>query len=298
MTTSLDLDALAGRLRRHVEVLAASPRPPDSPAHRRAREYIAGHLARAGFSVQEDSHSRGGDRCINLLTTPFPEQPDLPLVVVGAHYDSLSVTPGADDNASAVAALLELAAWCRDPPGARPGDAPRARLQLAAYDLEEAGLVGSSFHARHLRKSGASVRGMISLEMLGYTDARPGSQNLPPGLRGLYPDVGNFIGVCGNERSRGLVETTTAGLKTVAALPVEFIVVPGAGGLLPEVRLSDHSAFWDQGFRALMITDTSFFRNPHYHQATDTPDTLDYPFLARVAAGVCAAVRRLLQADR
>src|SRR5262249_53303704 len=156
---------------------------------------------------------------------------------------------------------------------------------------------GSSFHARRLRKSGALVRGMISLEMLGYTDARPGSQNLPPGLRGLYPDVGNFIGVCGNERSGKLVETTVAGLKSVAGLPVEFIVVPGGGDLVPEVRLSDHSAFWDEGYQALMITDTSFFRNPHYHQASDTPDTLDYPFLARVTAGVWAAVRRLLRTD-
>ena len=292
MTTSLDLEALAERLRLHVEALAASPRPPASRAHRQAREYIAEHLLRAGFTVQEDSHSRGGDRCINLLTTPSPDQPDLPLVVIGAHYDSLSVTPGADDNASAVAALLELAAWCRDPPGARLGDAPRARLQLAAYDLEEAGLVGSSFHARHLRKSGARVRGMISLEMLGYADARPGSQNLPPGLRGLYPDVGNFIGVCGNERSRKLVETTAAGLKSVAGLPVEFIVVPG-GGLLPEVRLSDHSAFWDEGFPALMITDTSFFRNPHYHKGSDRPETLDYQFLARVTAGAFKVIDAL-----
>jgi Zn-dependent M28 family amino/carboxypeptidase len=293
MTPSLDLVALAERLRRHVDILAASPRPPASRAHRQAREYIAEHLTRAGFAVQEDRHSPGGSPCLNLLTAPTPDQPDLPLVVIGAHYDSLSVTPGADDNASAVAALLELADWCRT----GLDGAPAARLQLAAYDLEEAGLVGSSFHARHLRKNGVAVRCMISLEMLGYTDARPGGQNLPHGLRGLYPDVGNFIGVCGNERSQKLVETTVAGLRSVAGLPVEFIVVPGDGDLLPEVRLSDHSAFWDQGFRALMITDTSFFRNPHYHQAGDTPDTLDYPFLARVTAGVCATVRQLLSAE-
>jgi Zn-dependent M28 family amino/carboxypeptidase len=168
-------------------------------------------------------------------------------------------------------------------------------LLLAAYDLEEAGIVGSSFHARALRKGGVDVHGMISLEMLGYTDHRPGSQNLPPELSHLYPDVGNFIGVCGNERSQALVQTTTAGLKSVPGLPVEFIVVPGSGALLPEVRLSDHSAFWDEGFQALMITDTSFFRNPHYHEASDTPETLDYPFLAKVTAGVCEAVRRLLR---
>jgi acetylornithine deacetylase/succinyl-diaminopimelate desuccinylase-like protein len=113
-TPFADLDALAERLRQHVEVLAATPRPPDSRAHRQAREYIADHLSRAGFKVQEDRHSYGGGSCINLLTTPHPEQESLPLVLVGAHYDSLSVTPGADDNASAAAALLELAAWCRN----------------------------------------------------------------------------------------------------------------------------------------------------------------------------------------
>ena len=131
---------------------------------------------------------------------------------------------------------------------------------------------------------------MISLEMLGYTDHRPGSQHLPPHLRGLYPDVGNFIGVVGNEASRRCCKSSTAAMKTV----------DGPAGRVPrgarrrraccrETRLSDHSSFWDRGLPALMITDTSFFRNPHYHQASDTPETLDYPFLARVTAGVCEA---------
>jgi hypothetical protein len=135
---------------------------------------------------------------------------------------------------------------------------------------------------------------MISLEMLAYTDQRPGSQKLPPHLAHLYPNVGSFIGVCGNEASRELLQVVTAAMKGVPGLPVEFISVPGTGEVLPEIRLSDHSSFWDRGFHALMITDTSFFRNPHYHQPSDTPETLDYPFLARVTAGVCAAVRRLL----
>src|ERR1700686_3889381 len=137
---------------------------------------------------------------------------------------------------------------------------------------------------------------MISLEMLGYTDHRPGSQQLPPHLKGLYPDVGDFIGVVGNEASRGLVETMTAGLRSIDGLPVQSLAVPGDGMLVPATRLSDHASFWDRGLPALMVTDTSFFRNPHYNQPSDAPATLDYPFLAMVTAGVCAAVWDLLHA--
>jgi Zn-dependent M28 family amino/carboxypeptidase len=211
---------------------------------------------------------------------------------VGAHYDSTPGTPGADDNASGVATLLELAAWAG--PLLQSAAPFRSRLQLVAYDLEEYGLIGSTVHSRELRRAGTAVRGMISLEMLAYTDSRPGSQRLPRHLAHLYPNVGNFIGVCGNQDSLALVQAVTEAMKTVAGLPVESIAVPGRGEVLPEVRLSDHSSFWDQGYTALMITDTSFFRNPHYHQRSDTPGTLDFPFHAKVTAGVCEAVRRLL----
>jgi Zn-dependent M28 family amino/carboxypeptidase len=201
--------------------------------------------------------------------------------------------PGADDNASAVAALLELARWV----GPYLDKLARfaARLQLAAYDLEESGFIGSLSHCRQLLRGLTPVSGMMSLEMLGYTDARPGSQQLPPELAGKYPDVGNFIGVCGNEDSRELIELTTASLKSIEGLPVESLAVPDRGEALPPTRLSDHSSFWDHGYPALMITDTSFMRNPHYHQQSDTADTLDYAFLAKVTAGVCVAVRRLLE---
>jgi hypothetical protein len=154
--------------------------------------------------------------------------------------------------------------------------------------------VGSTIHSAELQDTGAAVRGMMSLEMLGFTDHRPGSQRLPPHLISLYPNVGNFIGVCGNVASSRLVESVTAALKSVPGLPVESIAVPGNGEILPETRLSDHCPFWERDFPALMLTDTSFFRNPHYHTAGDTPDTLDYAFLAKVTSGVCEAVWRLL----
>jgi Zn-dependent M28 family amino/carboxypeptidase len=220
----------------------------------------------------------------------------LPLVLIGAHYDSVPDSPGADDNGSAVAALLELARFAGH--AARSGGPCHARLQLAAYDLEEYGLVGSFVHSRDLQRANTLLRGMISLEMLAYTDQRPGSQRLPPHLAHLYPDVANFIGIVGNEASRGLLQVVTAAMKSVAGLPVQFLAVPGDGTILYETRLSDHASFWDAGFPGLMITDTSFFRNPHYHQASDTPETLDYQFLAKVTAGVCEAALHLLRLER
>jgi Zn-dependent M28 family amino/carboxypeptidase len=288
-----DTDELAQRLRRHVEALAATPREPGSAAHARARQYIRSHLEGAGFAVRELASRCAGFECISLLTEPVATE--LPLVIIGAHYDTVPGSPGADDNASAVAALLELARWI----GPRLGGARlAARLQLAAYDLEEYGLLGSDAHCREVQRAGRPLRGMVSLEMLGYTDTRPGSQRLPPHLAGLYPDVANFIGVVGNESSRDLLATFAAQLQTVPGLPVEQFAVPGDGSVLPETRLSDHSNFWDRGYPALMLTDTSFLRNPHYHQASDTPGTLDYPFLARVSAGVCRASWQLLAAER
>jgi Zn-dependent M28 family amino/carboxypeptidase len=292
MNEVFDWTALEQRLRQHVAALAAVPRPPGSPPHRQAQSHIRAHLEAAGFAVHPDAYTEPG--CLpglNLLTAPVPARPDLPLIIVGAHYDSLPQTPGADDNASAVAALLELAAWMG--PRLAGAGSWKARLQLAAYDQEEEGLRGSRQHT--LRLAGP-VRAMLSLEMLGYTDRRPGGQRLPPELAGVYPDVGDFIGVVGNAASAGLAGQVAQSLRQVEGLPVEMLVVPGNGEALADSRRSDHASFWDAGHPALMVTDTSFFRNPHYHQRSDTPETLDYPFLARVTAGVCLAAAALLGA--
>ena len=290
--------SLAVRLRGRVQALASGPRAPGTPGHEQARFYITDELRRAGFEVLEAAGNalRGaGMRCVNVLTRPEPADERLPLVVVGAHYDSVPGCPGADDNASAVAALLELAHHIG--PRLRAAVGLGARLQLVAYDLEEYGLIGSRAHSQALHAAGTELRGMMALEMLGYADPRPGSQRLPGPLAGRYPDTGDFIGVIANEASVGLLEEVVAGLKGVPGLPVEFVAVPGDGRILGDVRRSDHSPFWDRGFPAVMVTDTSFLRNPHYHQATDTPDTLDYEFLAKVTEGVCAAVWRLLESD-
>jgi hypothetical protein len=306
MAENFDLADLTERVRQHVAALARTPRTPGSKEHRQAAEYIRHHFEQADLVVEEVRFDEGGFAGTNLLARPLSRganatplaanRADLPLLIVGAHYDSVPGTPGADDNASAVAALLELARWIE--PRLVSSGTGFCQLELVAYDLEEYGFVGSFVHSHEAQRSGTKVRGMLSLEMLGYTDHRPHSQHLPPHLAKLYPNVGNFIGVCGNEASRNLLQAVTQAMKSVPGLPVESIAVPGKGEVLPEIRLSDHSSFWDRDYPALMITDTSFLRNPHYHQPSDTPQTLDYPFLAKVTAGICEAAWRIIQSER
>jgi hypothetical protein len=134
---------------------------------------------------------------------------------------------------------------------------------------------------------------MISLEMVGYTDPRPGAQKYPIGLNWLYPDRGDYIGVIGNWTSSALLRSMARGMRQVRGLAVETLLIPGNGALLPAVRLSDHAPFWDAGYPALMITDTAFFRNPHYHSRTDALGTLNVEFMAHVCEGVVRAIAAL-----
>jgi len=284
------------RLSEHVRVLAACPRPAESAQLETCRKYVTADLERCGwdvvrhpFSVQaEDGTSLSG---VNLIAEhaahPLGEGPRLCL---GAHLDSRLETPGADDNASGVAALLELA---RLLPQAWP-ESPRLGLELVAFDLEEHGMLGGARHAAVCQASAVDLRGMVSLEMLGYRDRRPQSQHLPKSLVGLYPDTGDFIAVIGNQNSADLINAWCAGMRHVEHLPVESLAVPDNGNLLQATRLSDHSPFWDAGYPALMITDTSFLRNPHYHLPSDTPETLDLSFLRDVSQGCLNAVRGIL----
>ncbi|MGH7929438.1 MAG: M28 family peptidase, partial [Candidatus Binatia bacterium] len=168
-----------------------------------------------------------------------------------------------------------------------------SQVLFCAFNLEELNMIGSTAFAKKLKAAGANIAAMISLEMVGYTDPRPGSQKLPVGLASLYPDRGDFIGVIGNWRSNALLRKFSGLMREVADLQVETLSVPGEGMLVPAARLSDHAPFWDLGFPALMLTDTAFYRNPHYHRPTDTLDTLNLDFMAQVCAGVVRAVAGL-----
>lgn len=284
------------RVRRHVEQIARASRPTGSTELVAARHYVTGALTSAGWVVTPDPFCTEDDAGrslsgINLIAT-HPDHPvtDKPRFSLGAHLDSRENSPGADDNGSAVAALLEVA---RLLPELWPAAAP-LDLELVVYDLEENGMLGGAYRAAQMRAKQVDLRGMVSLEMLGFCNHAPRSQTLPHALIGKYPDVGNFIAVIGNQNSSRLINEFRCGLQQVPALPVETLQVPENGNLLQATRLSDHSPFWDEGFAALMITDTSFLRNPHYHQASDTPETLDYSFLAKVTTGVLHSVRRIL----
>ncbi len=235
-----------------------------------------------GLGVESDFFNYGGETFRNIVARGAGES-NAPLIIVGAHLDSVIGTPGADDNASGVAVLLETARLLSQ-------ERSRPEVLFCAFNLEELNMIGSTAFARKLKAAGTKVDAMISLEMVGYSDARAGSQKYPLGLSRLYPDHGDFIGVVGNWKSKALLSKFSAAMRQVVDLQVETLSVPGRGMIIPAVRLSDHAPFWDLGYPALMVTDTSFYRNPHYHAPTDRLDTLDLGFMARVAEGVVRAV--------
>ncbi|MET0792719.1 MAG: M20/M25/M40 family metallo-hydrolase [Polyangiaceae bacterium] len=212
-------------------------------------------------------------------------------IVIGAHYDTVPGTPGADDNATGVAALLELARQLAHERFERS-------LRLVFFPNEEppffpdAGM-GSAAYAAELRRTGVDVHTMISLEMLGYYCDRPHSQRYPPGLSLFYPNTGNFIGFVSNLSSRVRLRELKHAFTASSDFPCESLAAPEWTVV---VGLSDHSSFWKQGYPGLMVTDTAFMRNPHYHQATDTADTLDFHRFAQVTEGLVGAVRRLASA--
>jgi len=227
-----------------------------------------------------------GESFVNLIARPA-RCPSGPRLIVGAHLDTVPNSPGADDDASGLAALLE----CSRLVGQYAQAAP---VEFAVFNLEELGMVGSSHYAARLRREQQPVIGMLSLEMVGFTESE-GLQRYPWFLRGRFPRVGAYLGLAANRRSRGLLGIVERAMRTIDGLPVETLVLPGNGWAFPEARLSDHAPFWDRGYPALLVTDTAFFRNPHYHQPSDTVETLDLAFLERVTQGLVTAVKSLCQ---
>ena len=205
--------------------------------------------------------------------------------LVGAHYDSVTGTVGADDNASAVAVLLETARELQAVAGNRSLD---LKVTFVAFALEEPPAYGTRFmgsrvYAAKARREKISLDGMICLEMVGYTCHEPGCQHYPFPLTFFgYPKEGNFIGIVGNIGSRSFSRKLVKSFHRNPGLPVVSLSVPLDGWILPAVRLSDHASFWDKGFPAVMVTDSAFFRNPHYHLPSDTMDKLDLDFMAEL----------------
>lgn len=247
------------------------------------KEYIRQELSNFG---QVESHpfeikGKSFENIVLKLNSNLSE----PAIVIGAHYDTVPGSAGADDNGSGVAVLLELARiFSEDPHQQYP-------LQIVAFDLEEYGLLGSKAYAKQIKEQKQAIRLMFSLEMLGYCDHRPNSQRYPAGLKYFYPSTGNFIALVGNiEATPDLRKLSQTIRQTV---PCEWLPVPLKGYPIPDTRRSDHVPFWDVGYNAIMVTDTANMRNPYYHSAQDTLDTLDLDFLTQVCQGLAQAIQCL-----
>lgn len=280
-----DLQDLRQRLEAHLQQVA-QPRDPDwSPlGHQQVERYIQEQLSKWG-SLESFPFEAGGRLHRNwILKLPGSRSGRQP-ILIGAHFDAAPATPGADDNASGVAVLLELARHF----AANPAPSP---LWLVAFDLEERGMVGSGAYAQFLQRQRQSLRLMLSLEMLGYRDPTPGSQDYPAGLEKLYPNRGDYIGLIGNWPTWGDLLKLQRDFQKVG-IPCCWLLAGQRGLILPATRLSDHSPFWDAGYPAVMVTDTAFLRNPHYHKPSDTLETLDQDFLTGVCQGLMAGIRLL-----
>lgn len=277
------VDAVSEReIRTYLERLVGPRDPFDGQSGMEAAaDAIAETLRGFGLQFVEERFRCEGRWYRNLIAL-HPGSSRNGQVLIVAHYDTVPNSPGADDNASGVAGLLAVA-----------GAMARYRfihdLVYIAFPLEEYGNPGSLYYVERAKADGVPIAGVFDLEMIGYTGP---NQTVPPGIQA--PAVGDFIGVVGNRRSEGLVALfKEASVMVAPSLPVQGLVVEGNGENLPLVRQSDHAPFWDAGYPAVMITDTAFLRNPHYHLPTDTIDTLNLPFLRQVAATTAASAALL-----
>jgi hypothetical protein len=252
-----------------------------------AADFIEGSFSRAGLHPQRDSYEVRGKACHNIEAAIPGTRPDV--VLIGAHYDSVFGSPGANDNGSGVAALLALARRFAGKPA-------QQTLRFVAFVNEEppyflSGQMGSSVYAGRCKGRGDRISAMISLETIGYFSDAPHSQTYPaPGLGVFYPTVGNFIGFVSNVHSRALLRRSIALFRKHARIPSEGAALPS---FIPGVSWSDQWAFWQHGYPGIMITDTAPFRYPHYHSATDTPDKLDYDRFALVVSGMQKVIQEL-----
>jgi len=282
------------RLETHVRMLSETffPRDVTHPDNLdRVAAYIRHEFEQAQGRVSEQPYTVAGRTYRNVLALFGPDTKER--IVVGAHYDTAGRQPGADDNASGVAGLIELASLLRE------ASLPLC-VELVAFTLEEephllSAPMGSAVHAASLRQQNIPVQVMFSLEMIGYFTDAPHSQRFPlPFLTTVYPSQGNFIAIVGNLSQGLVVRQIKHVMRSASSLPGYSLNAPR---FVPGVDFSDHRNYWQVGYHAVMVTDTAFYRNPHYHTKQDTADTLDYGRMAMVVQGVYAAVLASAQAS-
>jgi hypothetical protein len=284
----------ASRLERDVRRLEGPRHPKTAPeALAKAEDFIAAELSEAGLAVTRQPFELRDVSFNNVVGTLEGSNPGLPWLLVGAHFDTVSTSPGADDNASGVAAMLEVARCAATL-------TPQRTIQFVGFNLEEPQdmvgtyRVGSARFARRARREGRRYEGALVLEMVGYTDRRSGTQRVPPLIFKQVPDSGTFLAAVGDGRSRRLLRAFEEA--AASHVPDLVLVTYGTrfrGWILPLTRLSATASFWDRRYPSLMITDTAFLRNPNYHQITDRADTLDFDFMALVTRAVLATLAEL-----
>jgi Zn-dependent M28 family amino/carboxypeptidase len=276
--------AVARKLESHVRTLCSHPAGRnyiEKKGLTLARDYIAGQLESSGYQVEFQVYQIAGEDYANIEATRLGEAYPDEIIVIGAHYDAVIGAPGANDNGSGVAALLELAGRFKN------AELPRT-IRFVAFVNEEpphfmTGTMGSDFYARHAASQQENIIAMYSLETIGYFRDDAGSQHYPPPFSFFYPSQGNFIAFVGNLRSRGLVTRSIRAFRAHATFPSEGIAAPS---FIPGINWSDHWSFWNQGYPAVMITDTAPYRYPHYHSSEDTPDKVDYDKMVHVVHGL------------
>jgi Zn-dependent M28 family amino/carboxypeptidase len=281
----------AGHLQGHVTHLAGSigPRNLHHPETLdRAAAYIEATFARAGYSARRQKFVAASREVSNIEVERRGDARGDGVIVFGAHYDSAGDSPGANDNATGVAALLELARLVSQDP-------PRRTTRFVAFVNEEpphfmTETMGSLVYASAAARRGEHIRAMISLETLGYYSDAPGSQQYPRPFHLLFPDRGNFVAMVSNMDSASLLRQVRNAFRAATSLPV---IASPAPERIPGIGWSDHWSFWQHGMRAVMVTDTAPFRYPHYHTRQDTPDKIDYERLARLVTGCLGVLKTL-----
>lgn len=286
------IDDIEGRVELHVRTLADEIGPRDvfvPDKLNAAADYIRTFWEKIGYQVSAQTFSVQNVECQNLaIEIPGRSNPE-EIVLVGAHYDTVSWAPGANDNGSAVAALLELSRLFST-------ESPSRTLRFVAFTNEEppffkSSSMGSLVYAKACQKRKENIVGMVCLETIGYYRDEPKTQKYPFPFRFFYPDKGNFVAVVGNLRSKPLVKSFTMHFMEESDFPVECVAT---FGFLTGIDWSDHWSFWHCGYPAIMITDTALFRYPYYHSSEDTSDKIDYDSLARVTYGVYRALLRMV----
>jgi hypothetical protein len=261
-----------------------------------AADFIEDSFSQAGLRTRRDSYEMRGQACHNIEAEIPGSRPEI--IVIGAHYDSVFGSPGANDNGSGAAAVLALAQRfaVRETETRPPGRTPNKTLRFVAFVNEEppyflSGEMGSLVYARRCRERGDKISAMISLETIGYFSDAPHSQTYPsPGLGVFYPKVGNFIGFVSNVKSRALLRRVITLFRKHARIPSEGASLPA---FIPGVSWSDQWSFWQHGYPAIMVTDTAPFRYPYYHSSNDTPDKLDYDRFTLVVSGMEKVIQEL-----